>query len=113
MAHFAVISTSDLPDGTRGALTRWMIEPAPGTYVGTLTARVRDYLWNAVQTSIDQQHGWAALIYNTDTEQGYALRTHGLGQHHRTVTDYDGLSLITWPIARDNQPSEDNKSASH
>lgn len=99
MSTFAVITTSDIPDGTRGALTRWMLEPAPGVYVGTLTTRVRDILWHAVRDSIDDQHGWAALICNADTEQGYDIYTHGSGNGNRSIHDYDGLSLVSWPVA--------------
>ncbi|MBW4717335.1 type I-E CRISPR-associated endoribonuclease Cas2e [Saccharothrix obliqua] len=97
MAHFAVITTSGIPDGTRGAITRWMIEPAPGVYVGTLTTRVRTYLWTAVKDSIDQQTGWAAIVYNAPTEQGYQVETHGQRHIERTLTNLDGLTLVAWP----------------
>ncbi|SDP96499.1 CRISPR-associated protein, Cas2 family [Actinopolyspora xinjiangensis] len=104
MSTFAVITTSAVADGTRGALTRWMLEPAPGVYVGTLTNRVREYLWEAVCESIDDQEGWAALICNADNEQGYDIHTHGPGTRGRTIVDLDGLSLVSWTLTPDSDP---------
>lgn len=106
MTNFAVIATSGIPDGTRGALTRWMIEPAPGVYTGTLTTRVRDYLWKAVQDSIDDQTGWAVLIHNAPTEQGYQLTTHGQRHIERSLVDIDGLTLVAWPVATRDKDTE-------
>jgi len=77
MATMTVIATTAIPDHLRGALTRWMIEPAPGLYVGTLSARVRTELWTAVSASIGDG---AAVI------------------------DFDGLTLIALnPAEPDNE----------
>jgi CRISPR-associated protein Cas2 len=51
-----VIATTAVPDHVRGALSRWLIEPAPGLYVGTVSARVRDELWSA-GASVDETNG--------------------------------------------------------
>lgn len=92
---FCVITTTAIADGTRGALTRWMVEPAPGVYVGTLTARVRDELWDGLCESIDDQAGWAVLVHGAAREQRFAVRTHGEGA--RQPREIDGLTLIGWP----------------
>lgn len=34
-----VISTSAVPVGLRGELTRWLLEISPGTFVGNISAR--------------------------------------------------------------------------
>jgi CRISPR-associated protein Cas2 len=52
MANMVAISTTAVPEHVRGALTRWLTEPAPGLYGGTVSARVRDGLWSAVATSV-------------------------------------------------------------
>ena len=52
MVNMVVISTTAVPDHVRGALTRWLTEPAPGLYVGTVSARVREGLWSAVAVSV-------------------------------------------------------------
>ena len=70
-----VLATTAVPDHLRGALSRWMIEPAPGLYVGSLSARVRDELWTTTSASIGE--GAAILIHPDDNEQGYTLKTAG------------------------------------
>ncbi|MBE3200222.1 MULTISPECIES: type I-E CRISPR-associated endoribonuclease Cas2e [Parafrankia] len=90
MASMIVISTTAVPDHVRGALSRWLIEPTAGLYVGTVSARVRDELWNAVAASVAD--GAAVCIHPADTEQGFNIRT--AGERRRHVLDYDGIQLI-------------------
>jgi CRISPR-associated protein Cas2 len=101
---FCVIATTAIADGTRGALTRWMLEPAPGFYVGTLTARVRDELWAGLCESIDDQAGWAVLVHGSAKEQRFAVRTHGEGA--RQPREMDGLTLIGWSLVDAAEESE-------
>ena len=70
-----VISTTAVPEHVRGALTRWLTEPAPGLYVGTVSARVRDGLWSAVATSVGD--GAAVCVHPAENEQRYLIRTAG------------------------------------
>jgi CRISPR-associated protein Cas2 len=79
-----------VPAAVRGALTRWMTEPAPGLYVGTLSARVRDELWTVIAASVSD--GAAVLVHPAANEQGYALRT--AGERRRIPVDVDGLTLV-------------------
>ncbi|GLZ78347.1 hypothetical protein Afil01_31540 [Actinorhabdospora filicis] len=97
MASMIVISVTAVPDHVRGALTRWLTEPAPGLYVGTVSSRVRDELWSAVAASIED--GAAVLINPAHTEQGYNISTSG--QRRRVVDDYDGLQLIRFKTTED------------
>ena len=90
MASMIVISTTAVPDHVRGALSRWLIEPTPGLYVGTVSARVRDELWSAVSAEIHD--GAAVCIHPTDNEQGYLVRT--AGERRRRIADFDGLQLV-------------------
>jgi CRISPR-associated protein Cas2 len=85
-----VISTTAVPDHVRGALSRWLIEPAPGLYVGTVSARVRDELWSAVSACVAD--GSALCLHPADNEQGYTIHT--AGERRRHITDYDGLQLV-------------------
>ncbi len=85
-----VIATAAVPEHVRGALTRWMIEPKAGLYVGTLSARVREELWEVVEASLGE--GSAVCIHPTDTEQRFLVRT--AGPQRREVMDYEGLQLI-------------------
>ncbi|GAB3121251.1 hypothetical protein GCM10027160_38290 [Streptomyces calidiresistens] len=92
MPSMTVLSTTAVPDHIRGALTRWMTEPAPGLYVGTLSARVRDELWRVVSASMGE--GAAVLIHPEANEQGYALLT--AGERRRIPIDFDGLTLVAF-----------------
>lgn len=92
MASMTVITMTAVPDFLRGTLTRWMLEATPQMYVGTLSARVRDELWTVIEASVGD--GVAVLTYPTNNEQGFTIRT--AGEHRRTPTDFDGLTLIAF-----------------
>ncbi len=87
-----VLAATAVPDHVRGALTRWMIEPTPGLYVGTLSTRVREELWSVVRASIGE--GAAVLIHPDSNEQGFSLQT--AGERRRIPVDFDGLTLIAF-----------------
>ncbi|MDX3247101.1 type I-E CRISPR-associated endoribonuclease Cas2e [Streptomyces sp. ME18-1-4] len=90
MPSMLVIATTAVPDHLRGALSRWTTEVVPGIFVGTVSARVRDQLWDNVTDVVGD--GAAVLIHPAPTEQGYALRT--AGTRRRVPMDFDGLTLI-------------------
>src|SRR5690349_7244150 len=73
MPTMLVISTTAVPDHVRGALTRWLTEPAPGLYVGTVTVRVREGLWSAVAATVGD--GAAVCVHPAGNEQRYQIRT--------------------------------------
>jgi CRISPR-associated protein Cas2 len=85
-----VIATTAVPDRLRGALSRWTSEVIAGIFVGSVSARVRDELWIAVEQTVG--NGAALLIQPAANEQGYDLRT--AGTRRRIPTDFDGLTLI-------------------
>lgn len=79
--------------GLRGDITRWLIEVAPGVFVGKISRRVRDHLWDRVRDAM--RHGNALMICNARTEQGWHITT--LGEDRWKPVDYDGLVLMTRP----------------
>lgn len=95
MPSMLVIATTAVPDHLRGALSRWTSEVVPGIFVGSVSARVRDQLWQAVTETVG--NGAAVLVHPAPTEQGYAIRT--AGTRRRTPTDFDGLTLIRMTAA--------------
>ncbi|MEU5800052.1 type I-E CRISPR-associated endoribonuclease Cas2e [Streptomyces sp. NPDC047804] len=90
MPSMLVIATTAVPDHLRGALSRWTSEVVPGIFVGSVSARVRDQLWQAVTETVG--NGAAVLVHPAPTEQGYAIRT--AGTRRRVPADFDGLTLI-------------------
>jgi CRISPR-associated protein Cas2 len=87
-----VVMTVELvPPRLRGALTRWLVEIAPGVYVGQLSAMVRDLVWKqTIEEAGDI--GRVIQVYRTNNEQGFAIRMHG--DSRRSVVDLDGLQLV-------------------
>jgi CRISPR-associated protein Cas2 len=74
----------------RGDLTRWMLELRPGVFVGKLTPRVRDQLWERVCAKV--RSGGAVLAHTAKNEQGFAVRF--WGSPKRWPVDLEGLTLI-------------------
>ena len=73
----------------RGVFSRWMIEPKPGVFVGSINALVREKLWDM----LPEFHPKGALmIYSCNTEQGFQVRM--AGELSRSVIDLDGIQLI-------------------
>ena len=88
-----VIILERVPVGLRGELSRWMLEPKAGVFVGRVSAMVRERLWEKVEKS--KRIGAAMLIHTSDNEQGFAMRM--TGNTSRLIEDFDGLSLVRIP----------------
>lgn len=85
-----VIILERVPTTLRGELTRWMLEPKTGVFVGRISAMVRDRLWEMVCGRL--KGGAGMMLHTTDNEQGYAIRFWGMPS--RVAVDFDGLTLI-------------------
>jgi CRISPR-associated protein Cas2 len=82
-----------VPSGLRGELSRWLLEPKAGVFVGKVSALVRDLLWEKICQ--ESRGGSALLIHASPTEQGFDLRL--WGEPRRRVEDFEGLYLIRVP----------------
>ena len=71
-----VLVLSAVPEGLRGHVTRWLMEISPGVFVGTLSARVRERLWEIVTENM--KTGRAVMVYRARNEQGLAFLTWGV-----------------------------------
>lgn len=88
-----VITLERVPVSLRGELTRWLLEPKTGVFIGHVSAMVRDKLWDEISGKV--RNGAGMLIYTTDTEQGFAIRI--VGDTSRLIEDFDGLALVRIP----------------
>lgn len=80
------------PSGLRGHLTRWFLEISAGVFVGRVSARVRDLMWErVVELSKD---GRAIMVYSTRGEQGLAFKVH---RHDWKTVNMDGVELMLRP----------------
>ena len=88
-----VMVLEKVPIGLRGELTRWLLELKAGVFVGKVSGAVRDALWDKVCK--EAKGGGCILTYNTDNEQGFALKLYGATT--RLVEDFEGLVLLRAP----------------
>jgi CRISPR-associated protein Cas2 len=79
-----------VPVGLRGELSRWFLEPKAGVFVGRVSAMVRDRLWQKACSGA--KSGGCVMIYSSNTEQGYQVRT--WGESARRIEDFEGLLLV-------------------
>lgn len=84
-----VITLTKVPKSLRGDLTKWYQEIQTGVYVGNVSARIRDSLWDRILKNIGR--GEATMVYNTNNELGYQFRT---TRHDRDVVSFDGIPLM-------------------
>jgi len=85
-----VMILESVPVSLRGELTRWLIEPHPGVFVGHVSGMVRDRLWKKCCKS--KGAGGVLQIWSTNTEQRYQMRKHG--ETRRLIVEMEGLQLI-------------------
>lgn len=78
----------------RGELTRWLVEPHTGVFVGHVNAMVRERLWEKC-CKMTGSIGGVVQIWSTNTEQRFAMRFHGVTQ--REIVELDGLQLVRIP----------------
>jgi CRISPR-associated protein Cas2 len=85
-----VMILEKVPTSLRGELTRWLIEPRSGVFVGHVSALVRDKLWEKCVKRMGE--GGLIQIWSTNTEQRFAVRS--WGQTDRELVDMEGLWLV-------------------
>ena len=79
-----------VPRSLRGALSRWLIEPATGVFLGNPSQRIREELWKkAVKKAGD---GHVLQIWSTRGPQGFEYREHGDSKRH--LEDFEGIALV-------------------
>jgi CRISPR-associated protein Cas2 len=83
-----------VPSGLRGKLTRWLLEPRAGVFIGTVSAEVRERLWNLSRQKGGRK-GAGILVYSSNTEQGFRVQSFGDGS--REMIDCEGLQLVRKP----------------
>jgi len=88
-----VIILEKVPASVRGELTRWLIEPHAGVFVGHVSGMVRECLWNKCCQS--RGTGGVVQIWSTNTEQHFKMRMHG--DTKRSVVEMEGIQLVRVP----------------
>ena len=89
-----VMILENVSTALRGELTRWLLEPHTGVFVGHVNALVRERLWEKCCQASGATSG-VEQIWSTNTEQRFAMRLHGTTQ--RAIVELEGLQLISIP----------------
>jgi CRISPR-associated protein Cas2 len=95
-----VIVLTAVPPGLRGHLTRWLLEISPGVFVGFVSARVRELMWERIVEFVAD--GRALMLHPSSGEQRLEFQVHG---HDWTPVDYEGVTLMRRQTVPDYVPS--------
>lgn len=94
-----VVVTEAVPPRLRGRLAVWLLEVRAGVYVGNVSRRVREMIWEHCECFVDE--GNIVMAWQANTESGFDFQT--LGQNRRMPIDYDGLRLVEFfPVEDEN-----------
>lgn len=92
-----VIVTEKAPPRLRGRLAVYMVEVRSGVYLANLSRRVREMLWETVETGIEE--GNAVMAWSTNTESGFEFIT--CGTNRRSPASLDGFQLVQFAPVTD------------
>lgn len=87
-----VIVTENVPPRLRGRLAIWLLEIRAGVYIGDVSARMREMLWE--QISVLAETGNVVMAWATNSESGFEFQTYG--ENRRIPVDLDGLRLVSF-----------------
>jgi CRISPR-associated protein Cas2 len=87
-----VITMANCPIGLRGDLTKWLLEISPGVFVGQVSTRVRDHIWDRVKETT--KDGRVTMVFSTKNEQRLDFRVHNSTWE---PIDFDGIKLMLRP----------------
>lgn len=87
-----MIVTEVVPPRLRGRLAVWLLEVRAGVYIGDVSRRVREMLWQQVEGMAED--GNVVMAWATNTESGFDFIT--FGKNRRQPVDFDGLRLVTF-----------------
>jgi CRISPR-associated protein Cas2 len=87
-----VIVVENVPHRLRGRLGLWLVEVRAGVYVGKVSRRVREMIWDNLEKGIDT--GNAVMVWSSNTESGFDFLT--LGANRRIPVEMDGIKLVSF-----------------
>lgn len=91
-----VVVTEAVPPSLRGRLAIWLLEVRAGVYVGDVSRRVREMIWEQVQEMAE--NGNVVMSWATNTESGFDFVTYG--KNRRVPIEHEGMRLVQfYPIA--------------
>ena len=89
---FLVVATENIPLRLRGRLAVWLLEVRAGVYIGDVSKRTREMIWEQLVHGLEE--GNAVLAWASNNESGYEFQT--LGPNRRLPVEFDGLLLVAF-----------------
>jgi CRISPR-associated protein Cas2 len=90
-----VVVMENVPSRLRGRLAIWLLEVRAGVYVGDVSRRVREMIWEQISELAEK--GNVVMAWATNTESGFDFQTYG--ENRRMPVELDGLRLVSfYPI---------------
>lgn len=68
-----VVVTEAVPPRLRGRLAVWLLEVRAGVYVGNVSARIREMIWQQINEFAED--GNVVMAWGTNTESGFDFQT--------------------------------------
>ena len=87
-----VVIVENAPPRLRGRLGLWLVEVRAGVYVGKVSRRVREMIWQNIEAGIGA--GNAVMAWVTNTESGFDFLT--IGANRRIPVEMDGIKLVSF-----------------
>lgn len=87
-----VVVTENVPPRLRGRLAIWLLEIRAGVYVGNVSRRVREMIWEQCEKL--HEDGNVVMAWGASSESGFDFQT--LGQNRRVPVEFDGLRLVSF-----------------
>ena len=89
---FTVVVTENVPPRLRGRLAIWLLEVRAGVYIGDVSRRTREMIWQHLE--VGHEDGNVVMAWNNPNESGYEFQT--LGANRRVPVEFDGLRLVAF-----------------
>ena len=86
------IVVENAPPRLRGRLALWLLEVRAGVYVGKVSRRVREMIWDNIDEGLED--GNAVMVWSTNAESGFDFMT--LGANRRIPKEMDGVKLVSF-----------------
>ena len=101
-----VIVLENAPPRLRGRLSLWLLEIRAGVYLGRVSRKHRERLWQRVCDEITaDDRGNAVIAWTAANEAGYDFDT--FGENRRIPVEFDGLKFISFLPLPDPEADEE------
>ncbi len=89
---FITVVVENVPPRLRGRLAVWLLEVRAGVYIGNVSRRTREMIWQQLEEG--HEDGNVVMAWASNHESGYEFQT--LGINRRVPVEFDGLYLVAF-----------------